>query len=237
MRIKLGIYLVFFILSFSLIAIPLFAAPPIITEQKILEYISERNVDIFNALPEVKNKNIADYKAILGIYRRIFERNEQIKINKGIASKIDYNKLQEIKNLVPVNASRKFDEKEVLKYISERCPEVYKSLPNIRSKNLEEYWQLIISYYSRMQVSEVAKNTSPLTFDLMQNNKDFANQQARLFKEYLKGNVSRADVQKQLYELAYPLVSKTDSSGNALKFEIKDKLKRWDNLKKTMERR
>ena len=77
MRIKPGIYLVLFILGFSFTVMPQAAAAPSLQEQKTLEYISEMDSDLYRALPAIRTKSVADYNAILEVYKK---RIEKIKV-------------------------------------------------------------------------------------------------------------------------------------------------------------
>ena len=232
---KTGVYLAILSLGFSFAIISQAAALPSLQEQRTLEYISERDPDVFKALPNIKIKSIADYKAILEVYSKKIEKNKEMKDN------LAYNKFKEIsKELFPIDASRIFDEKNVLGFLAERYPGTFKSLEETRKNDLEGYWQAVISYNKTMRLSEANLKASPILSGLTESDKDFANQEAALLSEYLKGTIKKAGAQKRLFELAYPLASKKYSLVDLIKLinlEIEDRINKWDNLKKIAERR
>jgi hypothetical protein len=235
MRIKPGIYLVLFILGFSFTIMPQAAAAPSLQEQKTLEYISEMDSDLYRALPAIRTKSVADYNAILEVYKT---RIEKIKEVKDIVS---YDKIKAVsKEVLPEAEKSVFDEKKVLDFIAKNYPIIFKNLEEMRKTDLKGYWHTVISNNKTMKLLDANRKAAPILFGLIQSDKDFANQEAILFSKYLKGTVKRAEVQKQLFELAYPLARKNYTLADLsklLNLEIEDRINKWDNLKKIAERR
>jgi len=235
MRIKRGIYLVFFMLSFSFVVISQAAAAPSLQEQKALEYISESDPDLYRALPAIRTKSIVDYNAILEIYKKRINKSKKI---KDIAS---YNKIKAAsKEIFPEVKKSVFDEKQVLDFLAKNYPTTFKNLEEMRKTDLEGYWQALINNNKTMKLLEANRKSAPILSGLTQSDKDFANQEAILLSEYIKGTVKRVGAQKRLFELAYPLASKKHNSADLsklLNLEIEDRIKKWDNLKEITERR
>jgi hypothetical protein len=232
---KVVFFLVVFISGFSFAAISQVAAAPSLQEQRTLEYISETDSDLYRALPAIRTKSVVDYNAILEIYKKRIDKSKEI---KDITS---YNKIKiASKEIFPEAEKSVFDEKKVLDFLAKNYPTTFKNLEEMRKTDLEGYWQAVISNNKTMKLLEANRKSAPILSGLTQSDKDFANQEASLFSEYLKGAVERAGAQKRLFELAYPLARKKYTLADLsklLNLEIEDRINKWDNLKKIAERR